>query len=217
MTDQELGQIALNAIIEGGMIRADYENRMLLIWDGNAAEQIGCALRQAIREPQHCPRCKSEEWFPGAACWHCGWEAGDAPGVGAKVTLTREEIINQATSDTPDLGGGARVTVGELYEAISLLLPIRVDDGSGAAHLADNISARLRNTSAGIKREHLLAAWNQSHVKGGRGFEELVLFVQNHIGVVVDGEGGGKATPYEPPYIDPDDGKPIGEIDHGQG
>ena len=27
---------------------------------------------------QHCPRCKSEEWFPGAACWHCGWEAKTA-------------------------------------------------------------------------------------------------------------------------------------------
>ena len=36
-------------------------------------------IAQRIREygeaEQHCPRCKSEEWFPGAACWHCGWEA----------------------------------------------------------------------------------------------------------------------------------------------
>lgn len=22
-----------------------------------------------------CPNCRSIEWFPGAACWHCGWEA----------------------------------------------------------------------------------------------------------------------------------------------
>jgi hypothetical protein len=28
---------------------------------------------------QHCPKCKSEEWFPGAACWHCGWEAPTPP------------------------------------------------------------------------------------------------------------------------------------------
>ena len=28
---------------------------------------------------QACPNCGGVEWFPGAACWHCGWEASDDP------------------------------------------------------------------------------------------------------------------------------------------
>lgn len=24
---------------------------------------------------QRCPNCRGAEWFPGMACWDCGWEA----------------------------------------------------------------------------------------------------------------------------------------------
>lgn len=44
-------------------------NRLLSLADALDAERDIVSMR--------CPRCHSVEWFPGAACWHCGWEAGD--------------------------------------------------------------------------------------------------------------------------------------------
>ena len=48
-----LGQVAIDAIIEGGMIEPDCDSRGhysgVLKWNGNAAEQIGEALRREVR------------------------------------------------------------------------------------------------------------------------------------------------------------------------
>lgn len=45
-----VGQAVIDAIIEGGMVRADRKEPRVLIWKGNAAEQIGEAVRRRIFE-----------------------------------------------------------------------------------------------------------------------------------------------------------------------
>jgi len=103
-TDQELGQLVLDTIIEGALVRADSEG--LLVWSGNAQEQIGAAIKNAT--PQHCPRCKSEEWFPGAACWHCGWEAGPST-----LESAARAVVDEAEKD--------RDGNDKLYDALDAL------------------------------------------------------------------------------------------------
>lgn len=44
---EALGRACIDAIIEGGMVRADPQEPRVLIWKGNAAEQIGEHLRRA--------------------------------------------------------------------------------------------------------------------------------------------------------------------------
>lgn len=43
----------------------------------------------------HCPKCDSVEWFPGAACFHCGWEGSAADAyqhVRAQLGVKRQRI-----------------------------------------------------------------------------------------------------------------------------
>lgn len=44
---EALGRACIDAIIQGGMVRADTQEPRVLIWKGNAAEQIGEHLRRA--------------------------------------------------------------------------------------------------------------------------------------------------------------------------
>jgi len=37
------------------------------LWEQRQADQNAGIVK--------CPRCRGDEWFPGAACWDCGWEA----------------------------------------------------------------------------------------------------------------------------------------------
>lgn len=37
-------------------------------------------LHAMIDEGVKCPNCESDEWFPGASCWDCGWEAEEGGG-----------------------------------------------------------------------------------------------------------------------------------------
>lgn len=48
MDDTSIGQVALDAIIEGGLVHADEEEPALLIWSANAQEQIGAAILRAL-------------------------------------------------------------------------------------------------------------------------------------------------------------------------
>ncbi len=44
-----------------------YQESDQVLWERRQRDQEAGVVK--------CPRCRSEEWFPGASCWDCGWEA----------------------------------------------------------------------------------------------------------------------------------------------
>jgi len=50
MTDEEIGQRLLDAIIEGGLIHPNEVRPDVLVWSANAAEQIGALARELVEE-----------------------------------------------------------------------------------------------------------------------------------------------------------------------
>lgn len=86
-----------------------------------------------------CPKCGSPEWFPGAACWNCGWE-----GSAAEAYRLRGEKIDALQSEVADL----RKALWDLHDSVARLdahPPVDVDGfTSQQARIIEGLWADIR-------------------------------------------------------------------------
>lgn len=76
-----------------------------------------------------CPKCLSGEWFPGGACWDCGWEgsAADAHDFQHKRIAELQAERDALASVLWQIYGNADDPVGELI---------------GRYHVDDDVAAK---------------------------------------------------------------------------
>jgi len=112
-----------------------------------------------------CPKCNSVEWFPGAACWHCGWE-GSAADAYALALAERDEQKARADAAERVLSAFFRVDP-EWYDLIAKQVGDAAGEAPAAKRDAERIAALEKESDNYRKRiEHEIAGCDKQERVG---------------------------------------------------